>query len=211
MIDALQVQIHHEVVLVGAHFLAFGVKTQHRLVAALLELLDHMAGAERDDLDRQRELADGVHHLGLVHDPHDLVGVGGHDLLPQQGSAAALDAVEVLVDLVSAVNGHVDVVHVIDVHDLDAVAFGLSLGAAGSSHAGELEAFFLMTAAELIYQELNGRTGAETGDHAIFDELGGFDAGRLLQRILLCLIHGFSFAILASAAWINGVKPYSLS
>lgn len=41
--------------------------------------------------------------------------------------------------------------------------------------------------------------------------LAGFDAGRLLQRILLCLIHGFSFAILASAAWINGVKPYLLS
>ena len=41
--------------------------------------------------------------------------------------------------------------------------------------------------------------------------LSGFDAGRLLQRILLCLIHGFSFAILASAARINGVKPYLLS
>ena len=84
VIDALQVQVHHEVVLVGAHFLAIGVKTKHRLVAAVLELLDDVASAERNDLDRQRELADGVHNLGLVHNPHDLVGVGGHDLLPAE-------------------------------------------------------------------------------------------------------------------------------
>ena len=170
-----------------------------------------MAGTERNDLDRQRELADGVHNLGLVHDPHDLVGVGGHDLLPQQSSAAALDAVEVLVDFVGAVNGHVDVVHVVDVHDLDAVAFSLDLRAARRGYASELKTFLLMTAAELVHQELHGRTSAEACDHAVFNELGGFDAGRLLQRILLCLIHGFSFAILASAARINGVKPYLLS
>ena len=130
---------------------------------------------------------------------------------PQQSSAAALDAVEVLVDFVGAVNGHVDVVHVVDVHDLDAVALGLGLRAARRGHASELKTFLLMTAAELVHQELHGRTSAEACDHAVFNELGGFDAGRLLQHILLCLIHGFSFAILASAARINGVKPYLLS
>ena len=112
--------------------------------------LDDLACAERNHLDRQRELANGVNDLGFVHDPHDLVGVGGHDLLPQQGSAAALDAVEVLVDFVGAVNGHVDVINIIDVDDFDAVAFGLLLGAARSGHAGELQAFLLYAAAELV-------------------------------------------------------------
>ena len=102
-------------------------------------------------------------------------------------------------------------VHIVDVHNLDAVALGLLLRATGGGDTGELEAFLLHAAAELVHEETHGRTGAETGDHAVFNELGGFDAGRLLQRILLCLIHGFSFAILASAARINGVKPYLLS
>ena len=81
VVDALKMQVHDEVVLVGAHRLAFGVEAKHRLVAAGFELLDDLACAERNHLNRQRELADGVHNLGLVHDPHDLVGVGGHDLL----------------------------------------------------------------------------------------------------------------------------------
>ena len=41
-------------------------------------------------------------------------------------------------------------VDVIDVDDLDAVAFGLLLGAARSGHAGELQAFLLYAAAELV-------------------------------------------------------------
>ena len=182
-------QIHHIVVLIGAHRLAVRVETQHRLVALGLELLDDLACAERNHLDRQRELADGVHDLGLVHDPHDLVGVGGHDLLPQESRTAALDAVEVLVHLVGAVDGHVDMVDVIDVDDLDAVAFGLLLGAAGGGDARELEAFLLDATTELVDQETHGRAGAQTCDHAVLNQLCSLDAGRLLQRVLLCLVH----------------------
>ena len=157
--------------------------------------------AERNHLDRQRELADGVDDLGLVHDPHDFVGVRGHDLLPQQCGAAALDAVEVLVHLVGAVDGDVDMIHIIDVHDLDAVTFGLLLRATGGRHAGELQALLLDAAAELIDQETHGRTGSETGDHAVLDQLGGFDASRLLQCILLCLVHHVLLEMSVHSPW----------
>ena len=47
VVDALKMQVHDEVVLVGAHFLAVGVEAQHRLVVLGLELLDDVAGAAR--------------------------------------------------------------------------------------------------------------------------------------------------------------------
>ena len=189
VVDAPQVQVYDVIVLVGEHRLACSVEAQRRLVALRLEFADHLAVAEGDNLDRQRELADGVDDLGLVDNPHDLVGVDRHDLLPQESRAAALDAVEVLVDFVGAINGDVDVIDIVDVHDLDTVAFSLLLRAAGGGDAGELEAFLLHAAAELVHEETHGRTGAETGDHAVLDELRGLDAGSLLQCVLLCLVH----------------------
>lgn len=61
-------------------------------------------------------------------------------------------------------------------------------------------------AAKLVENGMIAGLGTGSTVKFLVDELG-----RLLQRILLCLIHGFSFAILASAARINGVKPYLLS
>ena len=43
--------------------------------------------------------------------------------------------------------------------------------------------------AELIDQETHGRAGAQTCDHAVLNQLCSLDAGRLLQRVLLCLVH----------------------
>ena len=80
-------------------------------------------------------------------------------------------------------------INVIDVDDLDAVAFGLLLGAARSGHAGELQAFLLHAATELVDQETHGRAGAQTCDHAVLNQLGSFDAGCFLQCVLLCLVH----------------------
>ena len=87
------------------------------------------------------------------------------------------------------------------------IPVGSFYGLVGPNGAGKTTTLNMVTG--LLVPD--GRTSAEACDHAVFNELGGFDAGRLLQRILLCLIHGFSFAILASAARINGVKPYLLS
>ncbi len=92
-------------------------------------------------------------------------------------------------------------IHIIDVHDLDAVTFGLLLRATGGRHAGELQALLLDAAAELIDQETHGRTGSETGDHAVLDQLGGFDAGRLLQCILLCLVHHVLLEMSVHSPW----------
>ena len=80
-------------------------------------------------------------------------------------------------------------VDVIDVNDLDAVAFGLLLGAAGGGDARELETLLLDATTELVDQETYGRAGAQACDHAALNQLGGLDAGRLLQCILLCLVH----------------------
>ena len=52
-------------------------------------------------------------------------------------------------------------VDVIDVNDLDAVAFGLLLGAAGGGDARELETLLLDATTELVDQETYGRAGAQ--------------------------------------------------
>ena len=112
VIDALQVQVHHEVVLVGAHFLAVGVKTKHRLVAAGLELLDDLAAPNgmtstgSGNLPMVSTTLDSstIHTIWL-----ELVAtIFSHS----RAAPPPLIAVEVLVDFVGAVNGHVDVVHV---------------------------------------------------------------------------------------------------
>ena len=54
---------------------------------------------------------------------------------------------------------------------------------------GDLKTLLLDATTELVDQETYGRAGAQACDHAALNQLGSLDAGRLLQCILLCLVH----------------------
>jgi hypothetical protein len=63
--------------------------------------------------------------LRLVDDHDELLGAHLHHLLAQQRAAAALDQVEVRVDLVGAVDGHVQVRVFVERGQRDAEPLGL--------------------------------------------------------------------------------------
>ena len=67
--------------------------------------------------------------LRLVDDHDELLGAHLHHLLAQQRAAAALDQVEVRVDLVRAVDGDVEAAELVERRQRDAELLGLLLGA----------------------------------------------------------------------------------
>ena len=71
---------------------------------------------------------------------HDhLVAGGGDDLFLQQRPAAALDQVEIGIELIRAVDGHVQPFRLVEADDLDAHLAGKLGGTGGGGHALDLE------------------------------------------------------------------------
>src|SRR5690625_386117 len=68
------------------------------------QLAGDVAASHGNDLNRQRELTEEFHTLGLVDDADEFVGDVGNDLFPRQRAAAALDQFKVGVDLVRAID-----------------------------------------------------------------------------------------------------------
>src|SRR5690606_13933915 len=115
--DAHVVHVEDDVAVVGDHALAV-----HRVAAQLHQLARHVAAGHGDDLHRQREGAEHRHQLAGVGDADEGLGYRRDDLLAGQGSAAALDQVEVLVALVGAVDVELQAIHRVQVIHRNAVA-----------------------------------------------------------------------------------------
>ncbi len=108
--------VEDQVAVVGGELLA-----QHRVAAHLDDLAADVAARHRDHLDRQRELAEHRHELGRVADAHKTARDRGNDLLARERAAAALDHVQVLGDLVGAVDVDRKIVDAVELDDADAV------------------------------------------------------------------------------------------
>ena len=112
------------------------------------------------------ECADLVDELGLVHDPDDFLGHGSDNLLTVQCAAAALDGVELRVDLVYAVDREVNVVELVDGEQRDAQLTRLRLGSLGGRDRLNLQTV-LDHFAYRVYHVVSGRAGAQTDYHAV--------------------------------------------
>lgn len=187
----LEVQIHNVVGVVGDVGLPVGVQSELGVAALRLEelLQPHqvVVPAELDHLHRHGEAgaAEAGDELGVVDDDDELVGGGLDHLLAEEGAAAALDEVEVGVDLVGAVDGEVDVGVGVEGGEGDAEGGGLLLGALGGGDADDVgEGAGFEEGAELVDDEGGGGAGAEAEDHAAVDVLDGLVGGELLEVVL---------------------------
>ena len=108
-----EVQIRDKVAVIGNEGLAVAY-TQNRIPAVSCHALHRLLGAVLCDLNRQMESADLVYQLGLVHDPDNFLRHGCNDLLAVQRTAAALDGVELRVDLIYAVDCQINVIQLVD-------------------------------------------------------------------------------------------------
>ncbi len=109
----------------------------------------------------------------------------GQDFFPQKGPAAALDQVELGIDLVSAVDGDVDQRVRFEIGQRNAE---IPCGFFGAQRAGNADDVPQFSAADPLAQalqrELGRAAGAEPHHHARFDETGS-DYRRLLLEFIL--------------------------
>src|SRR5690606_483276 len=133
-----------------------------------------------DDLDRQGEGAQRLHHLGGVGDD-EAAGRGLPDqLLAQQGRAAALDQGQARPDLVGAVDGQVDARRILEGGKRQAELAGQvggGLGGGGAAQAGQV------AGGQRPDERGGGGAGAEADGHARLDAEGGGFAGEFFLEI----------------------------
>ena len=126
------------------------------------------------------ESADLVYQLGLVHDPDNFLRHGCNDLLAVQRTAAALDGVELRVDLIYAVDCQINVIQLVDGQQRNAQFTSLRLGSLGGRDRLNLQAV-LYHLAYCIYHVVRSGTGAQTNNHAVLYILCRLIAGKLLH------------------------------
>mmetsp|Transcript_35931 Transcript_35931/g.92857 ORF Transcript_35931/g.92857 Transcript_35931/m.92857 type:complete len:333 (+) Transcript_35931:78-1076(+) len=143
--------------------------------------------AEGDDFHRHREAgAEASAHLGLVHDDNELLRAHLHDLLSEQSTTAALHEVELGINLVCAVDGHVDIGVGVQGRQGDAQGLRLLLGADGCRDGDDvLQLSTLQLLAHTLNCKRRCRACSKADDRAALDiVVHGFVADQPLQLIL---------------------------
>ncbi len=133
------------------------------------------AETERHDLDRQGETAERIDPFRVIGDDHHARGCRRDDLFPQQRSASALDQAQVGRDLVGAIDGEIELRHLVQGGERYGRTRGVVAGRLGGRHRDHVE-----PGAHALTQELDemlgGRAGAEAEPHARtheFERAGG--------------------------------------
>src|SRR5690606_19723817 len=93
------VDVDNDVTIVGNH--AFAID---RVPAEFNELPGNVAAGHGNDFDRQRKRPELVHPFALVGNADEGLRHGGNNFLTGQGSASALDQLQMVVGLIGAVN-----------------------------------------------------------------------------------------------------------
>ena len=136
----------------------------------LCEAVERVQVAKLRDLDRHRKLgaAEAADHLGVVDDAHKERARHLDHLFAQQRAAAALDDVEVGVDLVGAVDRDVELGLRVERRERDAELLGLLVRAHARRHGDDvLERAALEQRADAVDRKRGGRARAEADD--LFD------------------------------------------
>ncbi len=117
---------------------------------------------------------------------NELVGADLDHLLAEEGATAALDKVEVGIDLVGTVDGDVELGMGVEGDEGDVEALGLLLGPDGGGDADDvLELARLEQLAHPLDSEVGGAARAQSDDHARLDVIvDGLVAHHLLELVL---------------------------
>ena len=115
-----------------------------------------------------------------------LIGADLDHLLAEEGATAALDKVEVGIDLVGTVDGDVELGMGVEGDEGDVEALGLLLGPDGGGDADDvLELARLEQFADPLDSEVGGAARAQSDDHARLDVIvDGLVAHHLLELVL---------------------------
>jgi hypothetical protein len=151
-----------------------GVEARHS-IEHLADEAERVGRAEGDDLDGDgARAAEPRHELGLVDDDDEPIAGALDHLLPEQRPAAALDEVEVRVDLVGAVDGEADAGARggVERKQRDPDAGGVGLRLEGGGNAGDPGQRAHAEEVAQAVQRVRGRgTRAQAQRHAGLHEL----------------------------------------
>ena len=125
--------------------------------------------AETDDFDRQRESTQIFDLFRGIGNDHHAIGCRGNDLFLQQGTAAALDQVEVVIEFIRAVDGQVQPFHLFQGRDRHANILGQLRGAVRGRHPDDLEPLFTDHLAQDTNHPGGGRARPQPKPHAGFN------------------------------------------
>src|SRR5690606_24719295 len=193
IMDLQVVHIEDHVAVIRHHAVAV-----HRVAAELDDFPGDVAAGHGDDLHRQRELAEGGDQLAFIRNADEGAGDGGDDLLPGQGSAAALDQFQVPVGLVGTVHVVVQVGDIVQVIDRNPVLLEALGGGFGAGH-GAIEK--TLVAGQGVDETVGGRAGPDPDDAPVF-QIGQQNLYRGLPNGLLEFVLGH--CPLPLCFWIKG-------
>lgn len=118
------------------------------------------------------------HQLGIVHNAHELLGRQLHHLLTQQSTTAALDHVQVTVNLIGTIDGDVNSGLFVQCSQGNAQALGLLVSADGGGYADDvLQLPLLHQLPDTVHSEGSGGTSAEAHHHVRLYVLHGLVCG----------------------------------
>ena len=123
-----------------------------------------------------------LHHLALVGDHHHPIGSGRHDLLAEQGAAAAFDQAKLVVDLVGAIDREIELRRLIERGERNSELLGLDARRLRTRHAEHAQA-----PGDPLPESGNEagscRAGTEPKPHAVLDQVKCGTGGLLLQLV----------------------------
>src|SRR6266702_6559367 len=162
--DRLEMTVEDPVAAVGHETLAVFHPCRDLQVAVISRIGQQLAQqtlgalpAERNHLDGQREAPETLENLLVVHYRNHFLRRGRHDLFPQQARSAALDHASLMIDLVGAVDRHIEPVHCAKIRERHAELECEFTRCIGRRHAGDLE-----TLPDALRQSANKPVGRRT-------------------------------------------------
>src|SRR6185369_3280674 len=174
--DRESVHVEDHVAVVGAES-----HPQRGLAAEQHELPRHVASRHRYHFDGQGKLAEDADELRLVGDADELSRDSRHDLFARQRAAATLDHGAPLGHFVGAVHVDGNVVHTVEILDVDAVPMQ-PLGRLDRARHGTLDP--MLDLRELVDEEVGGRPGADAHHRIVGDVPERLAGDRLLLYVL---------------------------
>ena len=183
--DGSESTVVDKVALVGDVGCAVRFRAQFGTTAEFVEEMPLAGTAEGDDLDGQAvKCAELRGHFGFVDDDDFALAGLRDDFLVEQGAAAALDEIELRIELVGAVDGEIDGGRAFGVDQGKSGGFGGTGHLGGRGETAESGKFAGgMAAGDLAHGVDGGRAGSKADDGAGFDETDSINGGGVFERI----------------------------